>query len=110
MSDKDEPSSKKRAHDAVSATTSMFATDTSPLTAEVKQYPVQGYPLPQLHQVRREHPDSTLFPIKDYWVWVLPDRIGIKKPMSKILVRQEYHDLLVAILHSIKARNDIDVQ
>jgi hypothetical protein len=102
MSDKEEGSSKKRAHDAVSATTFIYATDTSPFTAEVKQYCIEGrYSLPKLRKVHRET-------VKDDWVWVLPDKIGPGKPTSEILVRQEYHDLLVAILHSIKVRNNID--
>ncbi|KAJ7212277.1 hypothetical protein GGX14DRAFT_448502, partial [Mycena pura] len=107
MSDKDEGSSKKRARDAEPPAYRTFATDTSPFTPEVDQYRIDAR-LPQLRKVHRENPDPTLFPVKDDWIWVLPNEIGPDEPASEMFVRQEYHDLLVAILDSIKVRNDID--
>ncbi|KAJ7217218.1 hypothetical protein GGX14DRAFT_440784 [Mycena pura] len=109
MTDKDEGISNKRAHDAVSPMALIIATDTSPFTAEVGQYRIDGrYRLPELRKVHRWNPDPTLFPVKDDWIWVLPNEIGPNKKTSEMFVRQEYHDLLVAILHSIKVRNNID--
>ncbi|KAJ6544048.1 hypothetical protein B0H19DRAFT_1380407 [Mycena capillaripes] len=111
MSQKGASRGWKRARDALSAPTLVvYATDTSPFTAEVVQCRTEGrYPLPKLLKVHRKNPDPTLFPVKDDWVWVLPNEIDPDEITSQeMFVRQEYHDLLVAILNSIKVRNSID--
>lgn len=67
--------------------------------------------LPTLEKVRRRKAGGTIFPVKDDNVWVLSTTVDPKLrqvwPEDKMIVRQEYHDLLVAILRSVKQRNQM---
>ncbi|KAJ7503265.1 hypothetical protein B0H11DRAFT_1984751 [Mycena galericulata] len=81
------------------------ATSTSAFTADVRLFHSWTPLVPERQAVVRKDPDYTVVPIAttSEYIWVLPAAQGLLASISyfPIMIRQEYDDLLMAVLSSL---------